>query len=401
MISGLGFLDCQRWASKGHLMNHFARKLKRIHIPIVPFVYLAMLISGYAAAQVPPTPTEHELTIDQLISRYTLREDSVASRDIEGWQNPTRILVQVDSSERLHWMQQAVPDVELVEFDTVEIAVREIGSFQAVVGLCHPDLLTSNIHWVHVFSAGIEHCTAIPAARKNLRILSNGQRLKGPEIADHAIALMLSLVRRLDIFSRQQSWTRGQDYNALNLRGLEGQTLLVVGLGGIGTSIAKLGHGLGMRVIATRNSRREGPDFVSYVGLADELLELARQADVIINATPLTASTSGIFNWEFFTAVPDHAYFINIGRGRSVVTADLVKALEEGEITGAGLDVTDPEPLPDGHPLWSAPRVIITPHMAGRSEEVTEKTYLVARENIRRYSAGEALLSVVDIKRGY
>ena len=131
------------------------------------------------------------------------------------------------------------------------------------------------------------------------------------------------------------------------------------------------------------------------------MLELAVQADLFIYATPLTASTTGIFNREFFAAAPDHAYFVNIGRGRSVVTDDLVRALEEGEIAGAGLDVTDPEPLPDGHPLWSAPRVIITPHMAGQSDRIMDRIFLLARENIRRYSAGEPLLSVVDMDRGY
>ena len=368
---------------------------------IVAITCLALLIPGFSAAQAPAAPTANEPTIDQLIVRHGLRENNIASRDIKGWQKPGRILVRVDSPERLQWMQQAVPDVELVAFDTAKAATREINSFQAVVGLCHPDLLTSNIHWVQIYSAGIERCTAIPAAQKNLSILSNAQRLQGPEIADHAIALMLALVRRLDVYSSRQSWIREQDPGEEDIWELEGRTLLVVGLGGIGTNIAKLGYGLGMRVIATRNSRREGPDFVSYVGLADELLELARQADVIINATPLTASTTGIFNREFFAAMPSHAYFINIGRGRSVVTDDLTKALDEGEIAGAGLDVTDPEPLPDGHPLWSAPRVIITPHMAGVSDKIMDRIFLVARENIRRYSAGEPLLSVVDMERGY
>lgn len=382
-------------------MKQLAKKLTNSQILIVAFACLAMVIPEYSTAQVPPAPAENEPTIDQLISRHGLREHSIASRDIKGWQKPTRILVRVDSPGRLQWMQQAVPDIELVAFDTIEAAANEIDSFQAVVGLCHPDLLASNIHWVQIYSAGIENCTAIPAAQKNLSILSNAQRLQGPEIADHAIALMLALVRRLDVYSSRQSWQRGQDSGEEDIWELEGRTLLVVGLGGIGTNIAQLGHGLGMRVIATRNSRREGPDFVSYVGLANELLDLAGQADVIINAAPLTASTTGIFNWEFFNVVPDHAYFINIGRGRSVVTDDLIKALEEGEVAGAGLDVTEPEPLPDGHPLWSAPRVIITPHMAGVSDKITDRIFLVARENIRRYSAGESLLSVVDMERGY
>jgi phosphoglycerate dehydrogenase-like enzyme len=95
------------------------------------------------------------------------------------------------------------------------------------------------------------------------------------------------------------------------------------------------------------------------------------------------------------------AYFINVGRGKSVVTADLVKALESGRIAGAGLDVTDPEPLPPGHRLWSLPNVIITPHVAAGSDLRIERLWVILRENLRRYVAGEPMLSVVNVERGY
>jgi phosphoglycerate dehydrogenase-like enzyme len=97
----------------------------------------------------------------------------------------------------------------------------------------------------------------------------------------------------------------------------------------------------------------------------------------------------------------DSAYFVSVGRGASTVTGDLVAALEAGRIAGAGLDVTDPEPLPEGHPLWQMPRVIISPHTAGRSDKGRERLFLLVQENLRRYVAGEPLLSVVDIERGY
>jgi phosphoglycerate dehydrogenase-like enzyme len=156
-----------------------------------------------------------------------------------------------------------------------------------------------------------------------------------------------------------------------------------------------------MRVIATRGSRREGPDYVDYVGLGEETLDLARQADVVINTAPLTDRTRGMFDAAFFSAMKPTAYFISVGRGQSTVTDDLVAALESGQVAGAGLDVTDPEPLPEGHPLWRMPRVIITPHTAGRSDRSRDRLYLLVQENLRRYVAGEPLISVVDIERGY
>jgi phosphoglycerate dehydrogenase-like enzyme len=229
------------------------------------------------------------------------------------------------------------------------------------------------------------------------------QRVFGPPIGEHVIALMLALTRGLDGYIAAQREGRWDDEAVPGSRLWEvnGKTMLVVGLGGIGTSTAQMAHSLGMRVIATRNSSRDKPDFVEYVGLSDELPTLIGQADVVVNATPLTPQTRGLFNAALFAKMKTSAYFINIGRGQSVVQADLVAALNGGVIAGAGLDVTDPEPLPKDNPLWRAANVIITPHVSSYSDNRTERVWLLMRENLRRYAAGEKLLNVVDLKRGY
>ena len=177
--------------------------------------------------------------------------------------------------------------------------------------------------------------------------------------------------------------------------------MLVVGLGGIGTEIARLANGLGMRVTATRRSRREGPDFVEHVGLSDELHKLAAEATVVVSALPLTDETRGVFDEAFFNIVPEGALFVNIGRGELVVNDDLIAALRSGHLGGAALDVTDPEPLPPDHPLWSEPRVILTPHVANSSDMSFRLLQTIMRENMQRYSRGDKLLNVVDIQRGY
>jgi phosphoglycerate dehydrogenase-like enzyme len=156
-----------------------------------------------------------------------------------------------------------------------------------------------------------------------------------------------------------------------------------------------------MNVIATRNSGTDGPAFVSEVGLSGDLHRFAGRADVIVNALPLNERTRGLFDKAFFDAAKRGALFINVGRGGTVVTADLVAALEDGRIGGAGLDVTDPEPLPPDHPLWHAPNVLITPHVAAEIDTGDEPRWLIVRENLRRYAAGGRLLSEVDVKRGY
>jgi phosphoglycerate dehydrogenase-like enzyme len=156
-----------------------------------------------------------------------------------------------------------------------------------------------------------------------------------------------------------------------------------------------------MTVKGIRNSSRKGPDYVEYVGLPDELPKLAAEADVVVNITPLTKSTTGLFDKAFFSNMKPTAYFINIGRGKSVITKDLLAALKNGEIAGAGVDVTDPEPLPADHPLWKAPNIIITPHNSAPSDQMLERFWILVRENLRRYVVGEKMLNVVNLKRGY
>lgn len=182
---------------------------------------------------------------------------------------------------------------------------------------------------------------------------------------------------------------------------LTSKTILIAGLGGIGTEVAKRAHGLGMRVIATRNSSREGPDYVDYVGLAHELNDLATQADVVVNALPLTNETTYIFDEGFFEAVKPNSIFVSVGRGKSTDTADLIAALESGKLYGAGLDVTDPEPLPSSSPLWHMDNVIITPHIASNGGLSVDRYKVVVLENLRRYVGGERMLNPVDLSRGY
>ena len=229
------------------------------------------------------------------------------------------------------------------------------------------------------------------------------RRVDSDVIAEHAIALAMALARGLHtsmVNKTQARWDRDGALRS-SMQTLDGKTLLVVGLGGIGSAVAQKAHGLGMKVVATRASGRQGPAFVSYVGKPDEMLTLARSADVIVNTAPLTTETTGIFDAKFFAVLRRNALFINVARGGSVVTADLLEALNEGRIAGAGLDVVEPEPLPPEHPLWKAPNVIITPQVSSGSDSPLADRWILATENLRRYVAGEKMLSVVDLERQY
>ncbi len=348
-----------------------------------------------------------------IIAELGLRQADKPLSAQPGW-SPKKVVVTApvffsrvvpDFQERL---RAVAGDVELV-FDTsgeFVPAAEMLAGADALIGFCSPaafERIEAQFLWMHNYFVGMDRCAGLSAEQVDGRVFTNGKRLSGPTIAEHVMAMLLSLARGFPAFQRAQGenkWDRAA-VQSVTFGELKGKTLLVAGLGGIGTEVAWRAHALGMRVIATRNSSREGPDYVEYVGLADELVKLASRADVVVNALPLTANTTDVFNAEFFAAMPVGGLFISVGRGRSTVTADLVAALESGHLYGAGLDVTEPEPLPPESPLWQLDNVIITPHVAAAGADSVRRGATIAVENLRRYVAGEALLNPVNMDAGY
>ena len=338
------------------------------------------------------------------IAGLQLRESERAVREHVNWQRPTTIVVRGADAGRLAWLQEAAEGIGLISASTHSEAMQAVDKAQALVGFCTPELVSAGhqLHWIQLPSAGAEYCVSIDDVRERDLVVTNMQRIYGPEMADHVMAMLLSLTRGLNTYIAEQAKGEWVDRVPMaRMWELQGKTMLVVGLGGIGTEVARRAKGFGMRVVATRNSSRDGPEFVDYVGLADELLELAADSHVVVNATPLTPETTGLFDEVFFDTLKSNAYFINVGRGRSVVTADMLEALRSGRLAGAGLDVTDPEPLPSGHPLWAMRNVIITPHVSAHSDIRLERFWVLVRENLRRYVNGDPMLSVVGVARGY
>jgi phosphoglycerate dehydrogenase-like enzyme len=369
---------------------------------------LLLLILQAAATTAAPAPDAIAL-----IEELGLREAPELVSKHPGWA-PKKVLVMMlphmgfVTADYEAALREAAGDVELVIDNSGQfiLPAESLAGVDAVIGLCTPPLLQradTKLRWIHNYSVGMDHCKGYSERQLQDIVFSNNKRLSGPAIAEHSIAMLLSLSRNLPAYQRAQArgeWQRELS-QGVSFGELKGKTILVAGLGGIGTEIAWRAHGLGMRVIATRNSSRTGPDFVDYVGLANELHKLAGEADVVVNALPLTPDTTDLFDAEFFGSVKPGAIFLSVGRGGSTVTADLVKALEDGRLYGAGLDVTAPEPLPGDSPLWRMDNVIITPHVSAAGADSARRTATIAVENLRRYVAGEALLNVVDMTRGY
>jgi phosphoglycerate dehydrogenase-like enzyme len=338
-----------------------------------------------------------------VVERYGLIEGATPVRERPGWRKPKRILLGGFAAQIGPALQAAATDVEFVVAAGAD-AARLAAGVDAVIGLCTPEILAAgkSIQWIQLVTAGVEDCVALSTVRERDILVTNMQRIGGPIIAEHVMAMTLAFTRGLDIYLTAQpqgEWRRITPPGRMAV--VAGKTMLVVGLGGIGSEVARRAHALGMKVIATRASARAAPDYVSYVGRPDELSKLAGTADFVVNTAPLTRETTGIFDAAFFARMKPTAYFINVARGGSVVTPALVEALKSGAIAGAALDVTDPEPLPKEHPLWRMPNVIITPHVANDSDLGFGAQIEVVKENLRRYMAGERLLSVVDVSRGY
>jgi phosphoglycerate dehydrogenase-like enzyme len=354
---------------------------------------------------VPATAGDEATETAQLIQELGLHESAVAMRDRQGWVPPKKVVLMGADAGRVAWMQPAAPGVRLVAAPERADAVREAADADAVIGECVPEVIQAGprIRWVQRMYAGVERCIAIPAFTERGIVLTNMQKVAGSVMAEHVMAFMFGLARGFATYVPMQAKGEWEPEAVPESRMWEvkGRTMLVVGLGGIGTEVAKRANALGMTILAIRNSGTDGPSYVAEVGLTDKLLPFAGRADVIVDTLPLTQDTKGIFDRKLFDAAKRGTLFINVGRGGTVVTADLVAALQDGRLGGAGLDVTDPEPLPADHPLWHAPNVLITPHVSASLEGNETPRWILARENLRRYAAGGKLLSEVDVKKGY
>lgn len=259
------------------------------------------------------------------------------------------------------------------------------------------------LRWVQATSAGVDRYAGLEELRERPEIVfCNLRAVHGPAIADHVFAMLLALARDLPGAWERQKLARWSSADSEREPfSLAGRTLLVVGLGGIGTEVARRAKGFEMRVLATRRTGTDAPPFVDRVELADRLLELLPEADVIVLCVPLTPQTTSLIGASAFAAMKPGAVLVNIARGKVVDTAALVDALESRRLAGACLDVTDPEPLPTEHPLWKLPNVLITPHVAARAALTEERANALYRENLRRFARGEPLLNVVDWSAGY
>jgi D-2-hydroxyacid dehydrogenase (NADP+) len=258
-----------------------------------------------------------------------------------------------------------------------------------------------NLKWVQTLGAGVEWLLTPEVRRREDLIVTNTSGIHAQPIAEHVFGFVLMFAHQLHRALRQQL---AHDWDSNTLRNevttLSGATLGIVGLGAIGRRIAEIASAFGMRVTAFTRST-SGASRVERLFGPGQLVPFLKEAEYVINTLPLTAQTRGLFGAAEFAAMRSDAIFVNIGRGATVRTDALVDALKNGRIAGAALDVTDPEPLPPEHALWSLENVILTPHYSGSHPGYVQRASAIFLENLVSCLSGQPLTHVVDKHAGY
>ena len=263
--------------------------------------------------------------------------------------------------------------------------------------------LTENLSWVQSVSAGVEH-QLYPNFKNSNVVLTNAKGCYAPSIAEHTIGLLFSLTRKIGGQIRNMGhhkWSgSGEQIEMKDL------TMGIVGFGGIGRQVARRARAMDMRILAADIQgfyKEQIGDICDELYYVDEagLSNLLEQSDVVVCSAPHTPVSEGMFGTAQFQKMKKGAYFINVSRGKLVQTDALQAALESGHLSGAGLDVTNPEPLPADHPLWDFENVTITSHISGRSQHSWERLQSVFVENVSRYINGQPLVNQVDKEAGF
>jgi phosphoglycerate dehydrogenase-like enzyme len=314
---------------------------------------------------------------------------------------PLMIVPSLDPAQRAGILEAAGPHTTLVETKDAARQRAEIVDTDVLFGRVSNDtfLLNRRLRYYHSIGAGVDAILSPELVRSDV-ILASEKGGVGIHLAEHALALLLSLTRGLHTAIRQPDYALREPIR-LEQRELYEATMGIVGFGGTGREVARRALAFGMRVLAVDIEDVPPEPGVEAIWKPDRLYEMLGRSDVVVIALPLTKATHHLFTRDLFRRMRPTGILVNVTRGGIVYGDDLLIALDEGLLWGAGLDVTDPEPLPKEHRLWTHPRVIVTPHTAGGSPRRAGRVIESFIENLRRLRTGEPLLAIIDKEKGY
>jgi phosphoglycerate dehydrogenase-like enzyme len=314
---------------------------------------------------------------------------------------PNLIVPALGEGDRVAILAAAGPGGRLVEAKEPALQRAEIVDADILFGRVTPDVfaLARKVSYYHSIGAGVDAILSPELVESDV-VLASEKGEVGIHLAEHAFALLLGLTRGVHTALRRPDYELREPIRREQQELFE-LTMGIVGFGGTGRAVARRALGFGMRVLAVDIEDVAPEPGVEAIWKPDRLSELLAASDVVVIGLPLTKATHHLFTRDLFRRMRPSAILINITRGPIVYGDDLLAALDEGLIWGAGLDVTDPEPLPPDHPLWKHPRVIVTPHTAGGSPRRAGRVIATFCENLRRLRSGEPLLALIDKRKGY
>ncbi|MEZ4734286.1 MAG: D-2-hydroxyacid dehydrogenase [Caldilineaceae bacterium] len=291
---------------------------------------------------------------------------------------------------------------EVIHVQTEAESVANVGDAEVLMGWFSKPVCAAaeDLRWIQSFSTGMDKWLFPEIVERDEVKISNVAGLYASQGAEHAWALLLALTRGVITSwenQKQKKWGGGANVE------LAGSTLGLVGLGGFGMEMAKRAQGYNMTLLAVDAVRTQKPDFVAELKPATEenLHSLLERSDVVMMACPLTDETYHLISTEELAKMKPTAYLINVTRGGIIDEPALVEALKAGQIAGAGLDVTEKEPLASDSPLWEAPNLLLTPHRAGASQHRPRMVFEFFLKNLERYLSRETPLAVIDKRRGF
>lgn len=313
-----------------------------------------------------------------------------------------RIMIDIDiSDEQIRMVKSVCESMEVVFARSRDEQMAQIPNVDVVLGGINRDLFlkAEQLKWVQLPSAGADSLMFREFVESDV-ILTSMKGYVGVHLADHAIALLLALIRGIHTALRNPRWETRGSIRADSIE-LTGKVMGIIGLGGTGIEVARRAVAFGMEVIAVEPEDMQKPDFVREIWRPKRFHDLLECSDVVTICAPLTDETRGMFDVNAFRKMKRTAILINVTRGEITDGTALMKALEEKLIAAAGLDVTPEEPLRSDSPLWSMDNVIITPHTSGGSPARMDRLVELFCENLERFQTGKPLLAVIDKQKGY
>ncbi|MDP9469488.1 MAG: D-2-hydroxyacid dehydrogenase [Chloroflexota bacterium] len=297
-----------------------------------------------------------------------------------------------------------IPDLQIVRTTTPEATLMEVADADVLYGFPSAEIVkvAPRLRWIQASSAGVEFVARIPELVESDILLTNTRGAHGPSIGEHVFALLLALTRRIPQcleWQRQRHWGRKEGYRTSHE--IRGSSTGILGFGAIGRGIAQRATAFELDLLAVDAQAVDGRPYLDEVWPPSHLPELLARSDILVIAAPLTAETYHLIDAKALAMMKPDAYLIVVSRGGIVDEAALAAALHAGRLAGAAVDVTETEPLPPDSPLWDAPNLIITPHLAGDSGPKERRCVEILRDNLLRFANGEPLLNVVDKRLGY